>query len=313
VTDLPPIPLRARTHLAHATLQAVADVCGADILHIKGAALDASIGPPSNGAPTETTMGSSDLPRLSADADVLVRPAHLQVLLTALKRYGWTAMTRFDTGGGADHSSDLWHEELGWADVHRSFPGFRLDAALAFDRLWLDHRVQLIAQRPCTVPSLDAQRLVLLLHAARNGQSRANDVRDGWTNATATERNRVRELSETLRAEVALASATGHLDDYADRPESELWRLYAVGGASRFEIWRARLKAAQTGVDRLMVLTNPLRLKVDGLTVELWRKPTQLELLRFYCRRLLSDLADIKSYAYKRAQGCREKSLRSTR
>lgn len=302
MTELPPIPLILRTRLAHATLQAVADDCGADILHIKGAAIDASIGPPTEDPSADATMDRLGLPRLSADADVLVRPAHLREFLAALQRYGWQAMTRFDTGGGADHSSDLWHEELGWADVHRRFPGIRLNAVPAFDRLWIDHRVHPIAHRHCAVPSVDAQRLVLLLHAARNGQTRADDVRDCWTTATETERKRVRTLAKELGAEVPLASATGHLDEYADRPEYDLWRLYADDEASRFDVWRARIKAAQTAVDRRHAMLNPLRLKADTLALVLRRKPTTLELARFYVRRLLSNLFDAQSHASQRTR-----------
>jgi hypothetical protein len=301
VTDLAPIPLALRTHLTHATLQAIADVCGADILHIKGAAVHASLDPSLDGTPANAYAQNGTPSRLSADADVLVRPGHLRGFLATMKQYGWLAVTRFDTGGGADHSTDLWHAELGWADVHRSFPGIRLDAALAFHRLWLDRRFQPIAHRPCAVPSVDAQRLILLLHAARNGQSRKEDVRNCWTNASLVERSRVTILAKELRAEVPLASVTGRLGDFTDRPEYDLWRLYAVDDASRFEMWRARMKAAQTGLDRLLALINPLRLKADGLSLQLGRTPTAREVTHYYYCRLLSDLVDIKTHSSQQA------------
>lgn len=92
---------------------------------------------------------------------MLVRPTHLKRFLAALKKHGWQTRLSFDTGGGADHSTVLWHKELCEADVHRSFPGIQLGAELAFGHLWQDRGTQDIAHRPCTVPSLDAQRVVL--------------------------------------------------------------------------------------------------------------------------------------------------------
>ena len=244
MSDLPPIPLIIRTRLAHATLQAIADACGADLLHIKGAAVDPSLLPTRPDAPADATVEERAVPRLSADADVLVRPAHLKRFLAALKQHGWRRLLAFDTGGGADHSAVFWHDELCEADVHRSFPGIRLSPEDAFDHLWRDRGTQDIAHRPCTVPSLDAQRLVLLLHAARNGATGSHDVRAAWVDASVADRDRVVALATILNAEVALASATGHLDDFVGRPDYDLWRLSSTGGAGQFDLWRARIKAA---------------------------------------------------------------------
>lgn len=113
MAELPPIPLILRTRLAHATLQAIADSCGADILHIKGAAVDASLLPTKPDSPADATLEERALPRLSADADVLVRPANLKRFQTALKRYGWQRKTRLYSGGAVQHSEDWWHPELG--------------------------------------------------------------------------------------------------------------------------------------------------------------------------------------------------------
>ena len=294
VTDLPPIPIVLRTRLAHATLQAVADDCGADILHIKGAAVDASLLPAREDSLASASAEERALPRISADADVLVRPAHLKRFLAALKECGWRTLLNFDTGGGADHSTVLWHDELSEADVHRSFPGIRLRPELAFERLWEDRATQVIAHRPCIVPSVDAQRLVLLLHAARNRHGKEGDVRYAWTEATVEEKDRVSALALELHAEVALAAATGRLDEYADRPEYDLWRLWTTSGARKFEFWRARLKASRNQGERIGVVANPLRLKVDVVELQLGRKPTPREVLRSYSSRLRKDLHDIR-------------------
>jgi len=313
VTDLPSIPLVVRTRLAHATLQAVADACGADILHIKGAAVDASLRPARKNASAGASAEERAIPRVSADADVLVRPAHLENFIAALRRYGWRTLLNFDTGGGADHSAVFWHEELCEADVHRSFPGIRLRPDLAFERLWLDRGTQVIAHRPCTVPSVDAQRLVLLVHAARNRYGRECDVHYAWTDATVEEKERVCALARELHAEVALAAATGRLEEYADRPEYELWRLWNTSGARKYEFWRARIKAARDRGERIRVVANPLKLKVDVMKLQLGRNPTRREILRSYSGRLRDDLLDVRMLIGDRAGTVISSSLRRRR
>jgi hypothetical protein len=286
VTELPPIPLVLRTRLAHATLQAVADACGADILHIKGPAVDALLRPARKDAPADATAEERALTRISADADVLVRPTHLRRFLTALKTYGWQGNTSLYSGGVVEHSVDWWHPELGDADIHLRFPGIQLAPDRAFAELWRARHSQEIAHRPCQVPSREAQRLLLLLHAARNGGPESADVGPAWTSATAAERERVCEVAATLGAEVALAGATGHLDDYADRPEYDLWRLLGLPDANVFELWVAMVKAAPTTLDRARAILYAVRMKADRLELDLQRRATPIEVLRVQGDRL---------------------------
>jgi hypothetical protein len=201
------VPTVVRVHLAHAVVQAVADECGADILHVKGPAVDRRV---VENRPTST------------DADVVVRPRHVKALLAALDRHGWELRTSFASGSAFEHAASLWHDRLGWVDVHRYFPGIELDASEAFEILWRDSSPASIAHRACRVPSLDAQRLILLLHAARS--VRPNDVASAW----GTDRDSTMELARVLRAEVALAAVTGRLEDYADEPTYQLWRHFST-------------------------------------------------------------------------------------
>ena len=205
------------------------------------------------------------LPRLSADADILVRPAHLRRLETALNRYGWQRKTRLYSGGAVEHSVDWWHPELGSADVHIRFPGIQLSADLAFAEFWRERRSIHIAHRPCKVPSLDAQRLVLLLHAARNGGAQS---------------------PATLRAEVALAGATGHLDDYSDRPEYDLWRLLGLPDADVFDLWVAMVRAAPTTLARARAILYAVRIKAERVELGLERRATTIKVLRVQGSRL---------------------------
>ncbi len=301
MTDLPPIPLMLRTRLAHATLQAIADDCGAEILHIKGAAVDASLLPIREDAPADATAEERAVPRLSQDTDVLVRPAHLKRFLAALKRYGWIRKSRLYSGGAVEHSVDWWHPELGGVDVHVRFPGIRVKPDRAFTALWRERQTRGIADRPCPVPSLDAQRLLLLLHAARNGGPASADVGPCWTNASPAERMQVKELAASLGAEVALAGATGHLNEYLDCPEYNLWRLLGQQDADVFELWLAFVKAAPTPLDRFRAILYAVRVKADRVDLEFGRSANATEVLRAQASRLGRGAAGIIRLARRKA------------
>ena len=153
MADAQSVPVAARVHLAHAVLQAVADASGAEILHIKGPAIE---------------PGLAGDRRTSVDADALIRPSHLSRFLGGLRVNGWSQVTPFLDRGLVQHSTVWFHPQLGQADLHYRYPGIGLAQEPAFDRLWQDHATTEIAHQPCTVPSLPAQRLILLLHAARD-------------------------------------------------------------------------------------------------------------------------------------------------
>lgn len=293
MSDLPPIPLIVRTRLAHATLQAIADACGADLLHIKGAAVDPSLLPTRPDAPADATVEQRALPRLSADADVLVRPAHLKRYQAALKRFGWQRKTRLYSGGAVEHSEDWWHPELGSADVHIRFPGIRIAPERAFTDLWRERQSKGIAGRQCPGPDVDAQRLLLLLHAARNGGPASADVGPTWTSATVAQKARARDLAFAFGAEVALAGSTGHLGDYADRAEYDLWRLLGEPDADVFNLWLAFVKAAPTVLDRVRAILYAVRFKADRLELALKRTATPLELLRVQTHRIRRGAAGL--------------------
>ncbi|HOB05191.1 MAG TPA: 2-nitropropane dioxygenase [Propionibacteriaceae bacterium] len=259
------VPTIVRVHLAHAVVQGVADDCGADILHVKGPAVDPRV---------------SDRRRPSTDADVVVRPAHVKALMAGLAARGWDTRTTFSTGSAFEHAASLWHDQLGWVDVHRFFPGFELDAAEAFDVLWRDSSPATIAHRPCRVPSLDAQRLLLLVHAARS--HRPLDVEAAW----GSNRDATMALARVLRAEVALAAATGSLDDYADEPTYQLWRHFSTGGTSRLAEWRARIKAAPTKRAAALLAARALLVNTDHLAMRLGHRPTRREVVDEYGQRI---------------------------
>jgi len=285
-----------RTRLAHATLQAIADECGADILHIKGPAIDVALLPSKDDAPPDATATERAIPRLSQDADVLVRPAHLKRFLAALKQHGWIRKTSLYSGGAVEHSVDWWHPKLGGVDIHVRFPGIRLAPDVAFTELWGERRIQEIAHRLCPVPSVEAQRLVMLLHAARNGGPDSADVASAWTRASAAERGEVQDLASRLRADVALAGATRHLHEYTHHPEYDLWRLLGQGDADAFALWLAFVKAAPSTTERLRAILYALHTKTDQTKP----RPTLRESLSTYRTRITRGAAGVLTLVARR-------------
>lgn len=269
-SELPTVPVRLRVHLAHATVQAIADEGGADVLHIKGPAVDPGLRPEG---------------RSSADADVLVRPAHVKRFFAGLRRHGWQYVKKLRAGGLVQHSANWYHSELGQMDVHVRFPGIQAEPAQAFDALWLNRGVREIAGHRCVVPDVVGQRLILLLHAARDLPHYDADVQSAWVAASDAERHDVQALARVLDAEVALAAATGRLEEFRDRPEYDLWRLYADGATTTtgFTRLRAELKSVPAGypLARLRVLGYAVGtlLHIPGrLENGLARRPTAREI-----------------------------------
>ena len=263
------MPWSVGIRFSHATLQVLAEDSGVDLLHVKGPAVDDRL-----------TEGE----RQSIDADVLVRPGHVDRLVAAMHAHGWTTMYRFEDGSAFEHASTLVHPVLAPVDVHRTFPGVD-GGEQAFDRLWADrHRVS-IAGIDCPVPSLAAQRLLLILHAARGGSLASPDIRRSWDDATEEERAEVVALAVGVRAEVALAAGTGRLAEFSDRPGHDLWRVLSSRETSRARILMARVRAAPTRRAKVRTAVHLVLPNRRRMETRLGRPPTPREVAAAYFSR----------------------------
>lgn len=143
------VPVGVRAHLAHGALAEIARERGSDVLHVKGPAVHLGIGRPPGPPRTRTWWPC---------------PRHVGRFIDALVNHGWEHVTSFETGSAFEHAATYYHASWGYADVHRVFPGMTDERA--FDRLWRERQETDIAGIACPVPSLTAQRLLLLLHVA---------------------------------------------------------------------------------------------------------------------------------------------------
>jgi hypothetical protein len=120
------VPLAVRLLLGRAAVQVIAADIEADLLHIKGNAVDKALRP-------------RDAP--GTDIDVMVRPTHVGALDDALARHGWLVYSSFIYGSPFGHAQTYRHPDWGYLDLHRMFPGIRRDPEEAFDELWRDRPV----------------------------------------------------------------------------------------------------------------------------------------------------------------------------
>lgn len=263
------MPRSVGIRFSHAALQALAEDHGVDLLHIKGPAIDATL---------------LDGPRDSIDADVLVRPSHVARLLDAMHRHGWSTQYRFEDGSAFEHASTLVHPILAPVDVHRRFPGIDADPSAAFDRLWADRHDADLAGVVCPVPSVTAQRVLLIVHAARAGDLRGPDIRRCWDEAGERQRAAMVELAQDIGGSVALAAGTGRLDEFVGAPTHELWRVLSSGERSHLRIWAARVKAAPS---RRAAVRTAVRLVIPNrhrMETTLGRPPSRGEVTAAYVR-----------------------------
>lgn len=231
-----------------------------DSLHIKGPSVHSSLSPNvANDEPGGVGV------RKSMDADILIRPSNVSSFFAALKAHAWRVSVPFEDGSSFEHAATWVHPYVAPLDVHRGFPGIGIEPEAAFERLWRDRITHEIAGIECWVPSIAAQRLILLLNAARGGSSHS-DVETAWEAANETQRQAVRDLARELDAEVALAAAISELDRYTDRREHDLWLLLSTHSGTPVQLWRARVKAEgnlPAGIRRGFRLIFPSRRRME--------------------------------------------------
>lgn len=259
-----------RIQLGHAALQVIADRARVDLLHLKGPALDSVLAP---------------VPRHSTDADVWVRPSQVETLIGELPGHGYRLVADFDEGSPFEHAATYYHPQWGYVDVHRRFPGLPGEEAV-FDRLWRDHTTISIAGHDCTVPSVIAQRLVLMLHSARRDSPHAlPDLRLAWHEADEDTRDQIRRLVEEVGGQIGFAAATGHVDDYRGTPEWRMWTTF-TGQGSRLGEWRARFLLARGWRAKAHVLARLVRVNRAHLAMQLGHEPTRAQLVRAFVQRI---------------------------
>ncbi len=269
--------MHVRLLLGHAAVQVIAERVGAELVHLKGLAIDADLLWPGRG---------------TSDVDVLVRPRHARRMAKALVEAGWRLQTGYEENSSFAHAATYWHDMFGYVDLHRYYPGMHPDAEVAFAGLLRHCRARELGGVECLVPERVAQRLVLLLHAGRGRSSKdVRDVEHVWHAATDAERAEVEALAQELGADLGLAAATGRLDEFRADPRYRLWAVASRGG-TRFEEWRARLEAAPSRWDAVVTALRAVLVNTQHLEAVWGRPPTRAEVVREFFARPVRGLRE---------------------
>lgn len=270
------VSLAVRVRLARPAVQVIADELGIDILHIKGDAVDPLLRP-------VVSPGT--------DVDALVRPSDVSRLDAALRAHGWRVYSTFVHGSPFGHAQTYLHPMWGYFDLHRSFPGIRLEPARAFDTLWEErHEVELPGARG-SVPSVEMQATLLVLNAARN-RPRGDDALRRWVDEPGLDRAAIHACVDRLDAWVAFAAGSGDLESYRGAREYPLWRVISRGG-SRSAEWWARIRAADTIPAALRILARAPLVNTEKLEHELGRRPTRAEIAGAFAARPARAIREI--------------------
>ncbi|GAA3635451.1 hypothetical protein GCM10022200_18460 [Microbacterium awajiense] len=265
------VPLAVRLHLGRAAVQTIAHRVGADLLHIKGDTVDPTLRP---GRPA------------GSDVDVLVRPAHVVVLDSALRRHGWSVYSTFRGGSPFGHAQTYRHDVWGYLDLHRFFPGIELDAASAFARLWRDRASVTFGGVACAVPGVAAQATILAVNAARAGAYARTEVDQMWRDATPRLRAAIDREVRALDARLAFDAAFGELERHRGARTYRLWKAVSDGGG-RAEEWWGRLRASRGIREAFDVLVLAPQVNTEVLSHRLGRTPTRSDVIGEFFRRPL--------------------------
>lgn len=279
------IPLAVRLALGRAAAQVLADQCNADVLHIKGNAVDSSL---------------QLVERSGTDVDILVRPGHVNALDRALRDHGWTVRSSFTYGSPFEHAQTYWNRAWGYLDLHRRFPGVRRAPDAAFDALWRGRLLIDVGSVACPVPDAVGQTTILILNSARSGGLAGTALEQTWVRASPQFRSGVEQLVGALDAPTAFAAAFGRLEEHEHEPDYELWRVVTQGG-SRVDEWRARAAAAPTRIEALKILLRAPRVNIEQLGHQLGHAPSWWEVGRALGSRVVRAVRDLRVRARRRS------------
>ncbi len=274
------VPISVRLHFGRAAAQKLADQLGVELLHLKGDAFDA--------------LGEAAA-RSGTDVDVLLRPDDVSTMHRALIDYGWSLYSTFQNGSPFGHAQTYHHDEWGYLDLHRRFPGIGLDAREAFDHLWRSRTTKEFCGVACAVPARSAQAVIIVLNAARASGSRSTDVDRVWHSASDGERAAALREVAALQADVGFDAGLGDIERHRGAREYRLWR--AVGGrGSRAAEWWGRILAEPNIRGKLRVVAQLPRVNREHLAHRLGRRPTRGDVVAEFFTRPMRGVRELLSH-----------------
>ena len=285
-------PMKVRLRFTHALMESFAQASNTRILHIKGVALHSSL-----------AAGRHS----SSDADILVDPSRVLPFVQHMVDHGWQRRSHFESGSVFEHAAAYYHPVWGTVDVHRSWPGLDADPCATFDAWYEESTRMSMAGHDVKVPSLLDQRLLLLLHAARDPQGRtSHDFNKAWAEVPDGERADIEQRAAELGGSVPLMILTDEGDGrrraLVENAEGfHLWE--AMGrGANPTEVWTALVRDAHGPAAKARIVMSALRVNRDHLAVRLGHEPSPQEIRTEWRERLGRGVRRLATLASRRHQ-----------
>ena len=228
------LEIREGVLLGHALVARLADSLGIRVFFIKG--------------PASVLQGLREA-KLSADVDVFVDPASLEVLLEGLRDRGWRERpVDPDSRTFPKHSVSVHHPE--WPcciDIHFRFPGMEKHARDCFESLWANTETLPLAGQRLRVPAKELGLLFLALHALRSPALPACQYELEYLTELTRREDMSEALLEVARATDSLAAVRPFLEGLLPWPITIVW-------PEPSREWRNRVAAQEPGSARLTAI-----------------------------------------------------------
>lgn len=258
------LDLSSRVRLGHARIAHLMEQAGLRGLHVKGYAAEPGVYPPH---------------RTSSDVDLLVHPDDAAATARLLAAHGWAPVADFSEGSIFQHAATLWHDHLGYVDVHRLFPGLGDSPGESFDALWAEHGTRVIAGHAVAVPSPAHQRLVVIVHAARDPYRGGRDVGHIREDLSPEQWDALRQEARRLRAAAAWHVSTGEEAQGMDAHDLSLFTALQ-DHESGLDLFRTRWRSAGSARERAALVARTVPVNRPHLQMRLRREPTRADLWR---------------------------------
>lgn len=233
--DEDPVPLVQRSMLAHLEAQQCADAADVRILHFKG------------------PFAVTDFPARAGthtDADILVAPGGVPILVEALLARGWTLYHQNEEGL-AGHGQVLVHPQRSCSiDLHHYFPGLRSRWPDNFDAMYAQKIIWPVDSYPAltTLNRID-HALVLLLDtlADRIGPESIRTYRNRaiWQGLSDEETEALRQRARTLNVLELVDPEQNQAETHRDRRRL-LMQMQHEPGVQGAAVWLQRLEDSET-------------------------------------------------------------------
>ena len=205
----------------------------------------------------------------------------------AMRQRGWRLYSTFEYGSPFGHAQTYFHDAWGYIDIHRFFPGIRLQPERAFDVFWTDRHED--RDRRHRMPGAECARAGRAARAQRRAFDDAYQARCPGGLARSP---RGAPRADASRSSSELGAPTSHspqrnggLERYRGERDYRLWKVVSEGGDSLGRVVGTPACGPRASAPRRESVARAPLVNVDHLAHRLGRPPTRAEIVGEFFRR----------------------------